>query len=422
MKKRYAYRAYPTRGQEQALARLFGCVRVVFNDAVAAQQAAHEAGQKALSSTALQSRVVAQAKTTPERAWLSEVSTVPLEQAARDAHGALRNFFDSVTGRRKGRRVNPPRFKNRRGRQAARFTRNGFSRVRETTHGVGFVRLAKVGDVRFAHSRDLPSEPSSVTISREPDGTYWVSFVVEVEPAQQAPSHPGRVAALDLGLTDFASVVYDDGTREKIANPRHLAKAAKRLARAQRDLARKTKGSARRERARVRVAREHRKVRQARLDFQHQLSTRLVRENQAVVFEKLSVAGLARSGASNAQGRGLRRGVADAGWGQFLALLVGKADEHGRVFAAVDPYWTSQTCAACGVHDGPKPLGVRAWKCAACGAHLDRDWNAAVNILVAAGLAETLNGRGGDFRLALARADSREASTRRTASADALAA
>ena len=155
-------------------------------------------------------------------------------------------------------------------------------------------------------------------------------------------------------------------------------------------------------------------MRQARLDFHHQLTTRLVRENQAIVVEKLSLVGLARSGAKNAQGRGMRRGFADAGLGQFLALLEQKAHEHTRDFVRVDPYWTSQTCAVCGVLDGPKPLGIREWTCGGCAAHLDRDWNAAVNILVAAGLAETLNGRGGDVRLRLAEADPGEASTRRT--------
>jgi len=163
-----------------------------------------------------------------------------------------------------------------------------------------------------------------------------------------------------------------------------LAARKKRLTRAQRDLSRKVKGSNNRAKARVRVAREHSKVRNARLDFHHQLSTRLIRENQAVAVEKLSVAGLARSGSKNAQGRGLRRGVSDAGWGQFLTQLAGKAQEHGRDYAPVDPYWTSQTCGVCGVLDGPKTLNIRVWDCTGCGAHLDRDWNAAVNILVAA--------------------------------------
>ena len=396
------------------MARTFGCVRVVFNDAVAAQRAAYETTGKSLSGSALQSRVVAQAKRTDERAWLAEVSTVPLEQAVSDADKALRSFFDSVAGRRKGKRVNPPKFKNKHSRQAARFTRNGFSRVMETTHGVGFVRLSKIGDVRFALSRALPSAPSSVTVTSDADGRYFLSFVVEVEPAVQAPQHPGRAAALDLGLTDFAAVVYSDGTREKVANPRHLARAKKRLTCAQRDLARKTKGSNNRAKARVIVAREHAKVRNSRLDFHHRLTTRLIRDNQTIAVEKLNVVGLARSGAKNAQGRGLRRGVADVGWGQFLALLADKSFEYDRGYAAVNPAYTSQVCSVCGVLDGPKPLSVRQWECGSCGALLDRDFNAAVNILVAAGQAETLNARGGNVRLVLAQADSVEARTLRT--------
>jgi putative transposase len=413
VKKRYSYRAYPTPGQERALARTFGCVRVVFNDAVAAQRAAYETTGKSLAGAALSAQLAA-AKKTPEREWLSKVSSVPLQQAVGDADKALRSFFDSIAGRRKGKRVNPPKFKNKHSRQAARFTRNAGFKVRETTHGVGLVRLSKVGDVRFALSRALPSAPGSVTVTRDPDGRYFLSFVVEVEPAVQAPQHPGRAAALDLGLTDFAAIVYSDGTREKIANPRHLARAKKRLTRAQRDLARKGKGSNNRAKARVRVAREHAKVRNSRLDFHHQLSTRIVRENQTVAVEKLGVVGLARSGAKNAQGRGLRRSVSDVGWGQFLALLADKSAEYERGFAAVNPAYTSQVCSVCGVLDGPKPLGIREWQCGGCAAHLDRDFNAAVNILVAAGQAETLNARGGDIRLRLAAADPCEARTHRT--------
>jgi len=395
------------------MARTFGCVRVVFNDAVAAQRAAYESTGKSLSGAVLSVQLAA-AKKTPERKWLGEVSSVPLQQAVSDADKALRSFFDSVAGRRKGARVNPPRFKNKHARQAARFTRNAGFKVRQTTHGVGFVRLSKIGDVRFALSRALPSAPSSVTVTRDPDGRYFVSFVVEVEPAVAAPVHPDRAAALDLGLTDFAAIAYSDGTREKIANPRHLKARQLRLAKAQRDLSRKTKGSNNRAKARVRVAREHAKVRNSRLDFHHRLTTRLIRDNQTIAVEKLNVVGLARSGAKNAQGRGLRRGAADVGWGQFLALLADKSVEYDRGYAAVNPAYTSQVCSVCGVLDGPKPLSVRQWECGSCGALLDRDFNAAVNILVAAGQAETLNARGGNVRLVLAQADSVEARTLRT--------
>jgi putative transposase len=166
------------------------------------------------------------------------------------------------------------------------------------------------------------------------------------------------------------------------------------------------------------VAAAHRKVREARLDHAHKLALRLVGENQTITVEKLNVRGLARSGAKGRKGAGLRRAVHDAGWGQFLRVLSVTAAEYGRSVLAVDPAYTSQSCGVCGRLDGPKPLKIRVWTCAGCATVLDRDWNAATNVLVAAGqtsglgpVAETLNACGGDVRLRLAVADPREAGT-----------
>lgn len=178
-------------------------------------------------------------------------------------------------------------------------------------------------------------------------------------------------------------------------------------------------GSQNRQKTRVKVARAHRKVRETRLDHAHKLALTLVRENQTISVEQLNVKGLARSGASGRKGRGLRKSVHDAAWGQFLRILAEKADWHGRTVIPLNPAHTSQCCSVCGVLDGPKPLSVREWECGGCGAWLDRDWNAAVNLLVAAGHAETLNACGGDIRLTLARAsaDSHEAGTTQQAAA-----
>ena len=418
--KRYRYRAYPTPGQEQSLARTFGCARVVFNDVIAARRAQHELGLPFENASALQSRLVTQAKATPERAWLAEVSATPLQQAVRDADRAYRNFFDSISGKRKGRRVGAPRFRSRRdNRQAAHFTRQAFSNgvmpIR-TSREVAKLKIPKVGWVRFELSRDLPAAPSSVTIVREADGRFYLSFVVDVPAVERStPEHEGRAVGIDLGLTDFAIIAASDGTRQKVANPRHLRAAERRLAHAQRALARKAKGSANRQKARVRVAAEHRKVRETRLDHHHKLALRLVRENQTIAVEGLSVAGLARAGAKGRRGRGLRRSVHDAGWGTFLRALAEKAVEHDRQLVTAGRFEpTSQVCSVCGVQDGPKPLSVRVWTCAGCGTRLDRDFNAAVNVLLAAGLAESLNACGGNVRRTLACAAPVEAGTRRT--------
>ena len=242
---RYNYRLYPAPGQRQALARAFGCARVVFNDALAARQDAHAAGRPYLTDGELSARLTA-AKATPERAWLGEVSAVVLQQALADLTAAYRNFFASAAGRRKGPRVAPPRFRSRKDRrQAIRFTRN----ARFAVTAGGKLRLPKIGDIAVRWSRDLPSEPSSVTVIMDAAGRYFASFVVETgeDPLPEA----GTEAGIDLGLTHFA--VLSDG--RKVANPRFLRRAERKLRTAQKALSRKAPGSSNRAKARVRVAR-----------------------------------------------------------------------------------------------------------------------------------------------------------------------
>jgi putative transposase len=396
---RYRYRIDPTGVQRQALARAFGCARVVYNDALTERRRAYLAGER-ISDTELQRRVITQAKRTPERAWLTEVASVALVQACQDARRAYRNWFDSLTGKRKGRRVGHPRLRTKHGRQSIRLTRNGFA-----FRGRGLY-VAKVGKVRVRWSRELPSVPSSVTVIREPDGRYYASFVVERDPTPLPPVL--RTAGIDLGLISFATIAASDGTIETLANPRLLRAAERRLAHAQRQLSRKQKGSKNRAKARLRVAVAHRRVRDQRADHHHKLALRLIRENQTIAVEDLAVAGLARTR--------LAKSVHDAGWTRFIRLLDAKAAQHGRQVVKIGRWApTSQTCSACGHRDGPKPLGVRAWVCSACGTVHDRDGNAARNILVAAGLAETLTACGGHVRLGATLAVASEAGTHRGA-------
>ena len=250
MQVRYRYRVYPSPGQQQALARAFGCARVVFNDCLRLRDACHTAGEK-VSDTEVQRRVITLAKRTPERAWLAEAPSVALVQAAGDARRAHRNWSDSLSGQRKGRRVGHPSFRRKHGRQSVRLTRNGFA-----VHG-SRLYVAKVGDIKVRWSRPLPSVPSSVTVIREPDSRYYASFVVERGTAPFPPCD--REMGVDVGLHRLA--VTSDG--EIIANPRFLRAKERHLARAQRALSRKRKGSANRAKARHRVAVLHRKVREA---------------------------------------------------------------------------------------------------------------------------------------------------------------
>jgi len=412
MRKRYNYRAYPTPVQRRALARLFGCVRVVYNDTIADRQMVYETGLHLVEEPApprpdgkprtrrsftanRQTALITFAKD-HHRPWLTQVASGPLIQAIADADRAYRNFFDSAAGKRKGAKVGFPRFKTRHGGKHSAgfmFSRDAL-RLTVGENDNATLRVPKVGDLRLAWSRDLPAPPSSVTITANPDGTYEVSFVVDapagdVEPDAGAPV----MAGVDLGLADYAIIARSDGTREKVPNPRHLRHAQRRLAREQKALSRKQGPDRRtgqrpshgwRRQAQV-VARQHAKVTAARTDFQRKLALRLARETQTVAVEKLNVHGLARSGGSKAQGRGLRRSVHDAAWSAFVVRL---REKMGDRLIEVPAALTSQVCGVCGTLDGPKPLHVRTWTCHDCGALLDRDFNAAVNIGTA-GLAES---------------------------------
>ncbi|MFJ5884206.1 RNA-guided endonuclease InsQ/TnpB family protein [Kitasatospora cineracea] len=373
MQLRYSFRVYPTAGQRAALARAFGCARVVYNDALRAREEARAAGLRFVTSAELSRRLTA-VKKTPERAWLGEVSAVVLQQSLRDLDAAYRNFFEGLKGERP--RMGAPRFKSRKDtRQAVRFTAN----ARWSITPGGKLSLPKIGDLAVRWSRALPSVPCTVTVVKDSAGRYFASFVVETEPEILPEVEP--VVGVDLGLGHFA--VLSDG--RKIDSPRFLRRAEKKLRKAQRELSRKEKGSRNREKARREVARAHARVADARREFHHQLSTRLIRENQAVAVETLSVKGLARTR--------MAKSVHDAGWSTFVAMLEYKAVRYGRRFVRVGRFEpTSQVCSHCGVKDGPKPLEVRAWTCGACGAVLDRDINAAVNVAKAAGLAVTACG------------------------------
>ena len=365
---------YPTPAQCESLARAFGCARVVFNDGLRMRTEAHENGLGYICDGDLSKALITEAKKTPERAWLAEVSAVVLQQALADLNMAYRNFFASVTGKRKGPKVAPPRYRSRKdNRQSIRFTKN--SRFKVTAGGK--LGLPKIGDVPVRWSRDLPSEPSSVTVVKDASGRYFASFVVQT--CDESLPETGAEVGIDLGLTSFA--VLSDGT--VIKNPRILRRAERKLRKAHKALSRKAKGSANRAKARVKVAKAHARTADTRRDFAHKLSTSIIRDNQAVFVETLSVSGMAKTR--------LAKSVHDAGWSSFVGMLEYKAGKYGRYFAKIGRFEpTSQVCSTCGVKDGPKPLHVRTWTCPHCSTTHDRDLNAAINIL-AAGRADRLN-------------------------------
>ncbi|MFJ7293490.1 RNA-guided endonuclease InsQ/TnpB family protein [Streptomyces collinus] len=389
MQLRYNYRAYPDASQRRALARAFGCARVVWNDCLRDRKEAHAAGLPYVKSAELSRLRITQAKRTEERAWLAEVSAVVLQQSLRDLDTAYKNFFDSIKGKRRGRKVGPPRYKSKKDtRQSIRLNTNAFA-VQDN----GTVYVAKVGNLKVKWSRPLPVGPTSLTVTKDSCGRYFLSFVVNTEPDLLPETKTDT--GIDLGLSAFA--VLSDGRR--IDSPRFLRRAEKKLRRLQRELSRKVKGSKNRAKARIKVARQHARVADRRRDFHHKASTQIIRDNQAVYVEDLAVVGLGRTR--------LAKSVHDAGWSAFVGMLKYKAVKHGRTFAKVDrDFPSSQICSACGFRDGPKPLHIRQWTCGGCGTVHDRDHNAARNVLfegrriVAAGRAETRNACGAPVRRA----------------------
>jgi putative transposase len=355
----------------------------------------YQQGENKPSNGELQKKLITQAKKTEQRQWLSEVSNIPLQQALNDFNQAYSNFFKSSTGKRKGKQVKPPRFKSKHSKQTARFRRGGF---KVNQHNV---YLAKIGKIKIKWSRELPSEPSSVTVIKDSSDRYFLSFVVEVIP-QKLPDN-GKSCGIDLGITTFAT--FNSG--KKVKSPKPLKKYLQKLKRCQRNLARKKKGSNRRDKAKKRLAKVHAKIKDIRTDFLHKLSTDIIRENQTIVLEDLNVSGMMKN-------HKLAKAISDMGWRQFRTMLSAKADMYGRDFRVIDRWTpTSQMCSTCGFNGGKKELNVREWTCINCGGVHDRDVNASIQILKTAvgGQSKALNERGAGRKTPLKGAVCNEAST-----------
>lgn len=379
---RYRYRVYPTMEQERLLNRLFGCCRVVWNDTITLFRTLLDGEQKMPPSTAIQKTVLADAKKTPERAFLTEVSNVALLQAHRDALQACWN------GVRKDRHQRFVRYRSLKHNpiNSARFTRNGFT---VKPHGV-FV--AKIGILKTKWSRQLPSAPSSCTVIHEPNGRWYVSFVVTRE-TTPLPRN-GVNCAIDLGFTTLGSYVDTDGNRRPIENPRNYTHMERRLTKAQRKLARQKKGSNRYDKQKLRIAKLHAKAHDRLADYQNKQALQIVRDTQAVALETLNVHGMAKRHGKS---------VLNAAPSAFATKIEQKAEQYERAVIHIGRFQPStRLCSICKHYvEGGIPEEIRTWQCKECHTILDRDYNAAVNILDAAGLAESLNAHGDSTRLRL---------------------
>jgi putative transposase len=295
MKARYQYRLYPTDQQQQSLAQLFGCVRVVWNDALAfCKQSEKLPGYNKLSA------MLTQSKKTDERQWLKDVSSVPLQQSLRYLDLAYRNFFNSRNGKQKSRKFGLSKFKKKTNDQSAEFTKAAFLITENSVY------LAKIGNLTPIWSRGLPSEPSSVTVIKDCVGRYFLSFVIEVQPVQTEAKN--KSIGIDLGIKTFA--VLSDGQKAESPSYKEFDRKIRKV---QKKLARQPKGSKRRNVTRIRIAKLHNQIADTRKNFLHKLSTKVVSKNQTIVLEDLNVSSMVKN-------RKLSKAISQQDWREFRML------------------------------------------------------------------------------------------------------
>ena len=356
-KKAYKYRMYPTEEQANILARTFGCCRFVYNWALRQRTDAFFQRGERLYYNQL-AVLLTKLKKQEEAAWLSEVSSVPLQQSLRHLDTAFRNFFEG--------RAEYPTFHKKHAGQAATYAANAF------TWDGKQLTLAKMDTPLDIHwSRSLPKgcKPTTVTLSKDCAHRYFVSLLVE-EDIKHLPGVKKQVG-LDLGLKSM--LITSDG--HTYGNPKFFAKDEKKLAKAQRRHARAKKGGKNRRKAQLKVARLHARIAERRKDYQHKLSTQIIRENQVVCVESLSVKNML-------QNHSLAKAISDVGWSEFIRQLAYKAEWYGRSLVRIDKWYpSSKRCFDCGHLLDSLTLDVRHWICPECGVSHDRDINAARNIL-----------------------------------------
>jgi len=359
----YRYRFYPTQEQEQLLRRTLGCVRLVYNKALHTRTEAWYERQERVGYSET-SGMLTSWKKQQQLQFLNEVSCVPLQQGLRNLQKAFTNFWAG--------RAKYPNFKKKRTGGSAEFTRSAFK------WKDGQLWLAKCSEpLPIRWSRTLPNgcEPSTVTVKLDASGRWFISLLVD-DPTVQPQQQVDKVVGIDAGITSL--ITASDG--EKISNPKHFKRLRSKLRQAQKVLSGRVKGSNNREKARREVARIQVAITDARKDFLHKLTTRLVRENQTIAVEDLAVKNMLKN-------HKLAGAIADASWAELVSQLEYKCQWYGRTLVKIDRWFpSSKRCGKCGHVVDKLPLDVREWDCPECKTHHDRDINAAQNIL-AAGLA-----------------------------------
>ncbi|VXD25898.1 transposase [Planktothrix serta PCC 8927] len=369
----YKFRIYPAIEQQIALAKSFGCCRWYWNYALNLCQETYKTTGKGLSRKAIQG-LLPQLK--QEYPWLKDAYSQCLQVVALNLYTAYKNFFE--------KRARLPQFKSKHGRQSISYPQS------VKVEGDYLKLPGKVGLIYCRRHREFEGTIKTVTISKNRDGKYYASVLVDDGKEIPNSSTNGKAIGIDLGLTHLA--ITSDG--DKYSNPKHFAKHQRNLKRKQQKLSRKQKGSNSRQKARLKVAKVHAKIARCPEDFLHKLSRKIVNENQIIAVENLAVKNLVRNPK-------LAKAISDCGWGMFGTMLKYKAEKEGKTYIEIDRFFpSSKTCNVCLNQVGSLPLDVRSWPCEHCQTLHDRDINASINIknealrILSLGTSDTATSRG----------------------------
>ena len=334
-----------------------GAARWWWNHALNLCNETYKETGKGLTQIAL-NKVLPKLKKSEDTAWLGECYSQVLQSTTLNLTKAFKNFFE--------KRAKYPRFKSYHGKQSAQYPQN--CQVTD-----GGIKVPAIGVIKASIHRLFEGDLKTVTITKTPTGKYYASLLFDTKQETPEVVVTGKVIGIDLGIKDFA-ITHDGNKTSKYNNPKHLKKHEKNLARKQASLARKKKGSKSRDKAKKLVARVHERISNARQDFLHKLSRKIVNDNQVVVVENLNVKGMVRLHC-------LAKAISDVGWGMFVNFLEYKLKDKGGLLLEIDRFFpSSKTCSECLYQMVEMPLEIREWICPSCGTHHDRDENAAKNI------------------------------------------